>query len=1351
MYRLFHVLLGVLIMAGTVASAATLKCGDGLSLELSGAGRVTAVNLGKTSLPLTGDGGFAIADFKNQPEPVNLVPNPGFEEGQTNWRLGAGQHLDTTIFHSGQTSARLEVPGPAPASSNLEVVVPVKPNTRYKVGLWLRRHNVGVTGVYSSERDDQNKLTGKMTQVGVSVPKQDDVWLPLSWEIVTQPQTTRLSLRGDIYQSTGTLWLDDFFVYEMGDLSYSKVGGILKTGTNGMSFSGALRQNGLQVQATLKGEKDCLRVDGVVSDITGQDRAIGLRFVLPVNLKGWTWFDDAEERQVIDPAMPPYRNTYNCVSGTGQCSVYPWSTAVGPRGAVSLALPLSQGPRTFLLEARPEGLCLTFFYGLTKDAERNPNRAPFSFVIYAPEAHWGMRSAMERYYRLFPESFVKRPTFDGYLNYADLERFDPQTHNLIVAGHIVPDASDWGEGYKFLQHVHGCYDYRQVPYDDPKLPSDEIVFGLLQQMVEQEKGTTSSYVPTSETIKKICLGPKGEIEYIGDTKYWRAQEGYNHTDKPGWGFNFRVNEDPDISPYLMNRDRAKAEAYSKTEHRPWDGTFTADAIEGYMANSTALDYRREHFRTTLSPLSFGKDTLEPAIINDIWDFHKKAWWPITNQYQIATYGNSNSYEQAFTLPFVDIPMTEGEWDPQHPGRLDRYLRGMAHHKIWRYWHAWDASGGYGDKDPNNVQRQFNRCVASGIFPPVYSIEAATADLEQWRARFRQFLPVIEELSAAGWEPVPYATATNGVVVERFGSFAKGTLHFTLSPEKATDSILTLNRTALGIPAKTQLVAISATHPSVVEALQGDSYKLASLAPDDPTVALWVGTPLQAAQNGFRLAAATLQKLDRMYYQEMTPSVRAQWQAALNLAQEGTHASTTRCLELSVALQRAVASLQQALITSNPIDLAKLTYRICTQASEAPIVLLGLTGEALTPIEQALPGQLQTDKWTLSNRDSKTLTQLQPRIVSPWAELATRSSMQVRTRQASGPVVLPLILAVPDKPERSLLPYLLQLAGKAGDTPFLISTPVDVVVGQPLRMSVQPQRVFRGESRKLMLIVESMLSEPATIRLKLTPPAKTSLDMTEMMLTLPARGTAAQQPIVMTLQPTAFLGEARIGYTLTSDDVRLNAQGTIEITISDPVPQLPIKRTATPPTIDGKLDDAVWQVAPLVPELHLLTNGAPASEKTAVWAAYDDNGLYLAMRCQESQMDKLVAKLTDRGAPLYQDDDVEVFIAIYSQVMTGLVWVDTSKVFQFAVNANGAQSDNFGNKADWRAAAQKEEKDWTVEIFIPYGAIGQQAPPPAGLPWGVQFGRQQKPKGETTSWTKGPSFISRDGFGEIVFE
>jgi hypothetical protein len=386
------------------AWAASVASGNGLRLEFSSRGRVTGLVIGQTALPVRGEGGFALADFQNQPEPVNLVPNPGFEAGVAGWHLARGQSLDRQVFHSGAASVRLDVPGPQTASSNLEVIVPVKPNQRYRVGLWMRREGVGVCGAYSSERDDHNRLSGKQTQVGASIPRQDGVWLPLSWEITTEPRTTRLSLRADIYHSTGTLWVDDFFIHEVNQGTYEAAAGETRVADGAVTLDAALPRRGLELLATIRPDRECLRVDGSVRDTTGRDRAIGVKFALPLDLAGWTWHHDAEERETI-AAGRSYSLTYRCRTGLGLCSIYPWAAVSGPHAGLSLALPLDQGPRVFLLEhdqAAPE-TALVFYFGLARDAGRNPSRAPFHFVLYPHDPAWGMRSAMQTYYRLYPQ------------------------------------------------------------------------------------------------------------------------------------------------------------------------------------------------------------------------------------------------------------------------------------------------------------------------------------------------------------------------------------------------------------------------------------------------------------------------------------------------------------------------------------------------------------------------------------------------------------------------------------------------------------------------------------------------------------------------------------------------------------------------------------------------------------------------------------------------------------------------------------------------------------------------------------------------------------------------------------
>ena len=1347
---LLRIIVPLLALANMPGQAATLETGDGLGLELSTSGRIAGLRIGRAALPLKGQGGFALADFLHQPEPDNVVPNPGFEDGAKGWGLGKGQAIDAQVFHSGRASVRLEVLGPEPGRSNVGCMVPVKPNTRYRASMWVRRQKVGVCGAYVSERDDKGKLTGKRTQVGAEIPKKDGVWLPLSWEFVTQPETTRLSIRSDIYKSTGTLWLDDFILTEVQEGVYQPLNGKLERKGEDTVFRSRIAQAGLELEAALRSDRECLRVDGVVRDTTGRDRAVGVKFALPLDLAGWTWHGDAEEREPIDAARI-YRHTYACRSGMGVCSVYPWAALTGPEAGLSLALPLSQGPRVFVLQhdQRARETSLTFFFGLAPDAGNNPSRAPFSFVIYRHDAKWGMRSAMERYYRLFPESFIKRPTYEGYLNYARLESFYPKTHRIGAYGDTVADASDFGEGYRFVWHLHGCYDFRMVPYADPKMPADDVVLPLLRQMVEVEKKKPRYYTTTAETIKKIVYGPEGQFRYIGDTRYWRPQEGYNHTDKAGWGFNFRVNEDPGVSDYLAQVTRQKLEKYAEdAARRPFDAWLTADAIEGYNCNRGGLNYRREHFKTTLVPLTFGAKDLKVAMPNTIWDFHHKCWWPISQEFKVLTHGNSNCYEQAFTTPYVDIPMTEGNWDPQHPGRLDRYMRAIAHHKIWRYWRVWDNTYAYAEKKPAGVHGHFRRGLAYAIFPAMGALRSATGDIEPYRAWFRQYVPAIEELSAAGWEPVPYARATDGVVVERYGSYAAGELHLTLRnyDDKAKGVALTLDRDGLGIPQAAKLCAIDILPRSPVVLDLPDAWQVEVEA--EGTRAFWLGTRQQAAQHGFRLAEATLAKTERLFATEFDDATRQVWLQALDTALRGSSADAPGALALAESVQKLTAEIHEKLATKSPVDLAKLLFRLRADVSLVPAAVLGVQSSAERVQEDAPRGGDTRVAWRLrcTGRGplaSGSIDGLTTCVRSPWAEVAKRCKVtpDVSALVAGKGAELQADLFVPADPERGLLPYLLEVRGRAADQPFTIAAPVDVVSGQPLHVTVLPERVVRGEERTLLVTVANRLKEAGRLTVKFAPPRKVKMTPAELALDAPAQGDAAGQ-VSISVDQFARLGTLRIPYAISGPSARFRMGGFVELGVSgEPIPRVAIKRVSAALRVDGKLDEPEWRKLATVPELRILSNAGPATEKTAVWAAYSDRGLYVAMRCEESQMHKLLAKFADRGAPLYQEDDVEIFILTHGSGST----------FQFAVNALGTRSDNFGNKTDWVAAAQRAAKAWTVEAFVPYSALGLSGPPRRGASWAVQFGRQQKAKRETTAWTPGRAFNVPEGFGEIVFE
>lgn len=230
------------------------------------------------------------------------------------------------------------------------------------------------------------------------------------------------------------------------------------------------------------------------------------------------------------------------------------------------------------------------------------------------------------------------------------------------------------------------------------------------------------------------------------------------------------------------------------------------------------------------------------------------------------------------------------------------------------------------------------------------------------------------------------------------------------------------------------------------------------------------------------------------------------------------------------------------------------------------------------------------------------------------------------------------------------------------------------------------------------------------------------------------------PVRVRLDESVQLGQLLLPFEITGEQPEARTKGSLALSVTIPVPQAAVHRTRDAITIDGKLQEATWQEPPTIPQLGLLVDGKPPSEPTQVWIAHDDAGLYVAFRCAESNMPALKAELGERGAPLYQDDDVEMFVLPPGEIAP----------LQLAVNPLGTQGDSFGNEADWKAAAERLPDGWTVEVFIPYTVLGMDKPPQEGFVLTAQFGRQQKPKSETTSWSPSRAFRDTDRFGDLVF-
>ena len=74
-----------------------------------------------------------------------------------------------------------------------------------------------------------------------------------------------------------------------------------------------------------------------------------------------------------------------------------------------------------------------------------------------------------------------------------------------------------------------------------------------------------------------------------------------------------------------------------------------------------------------------------------------------------------------------------------------------------------------------------------------------------------------------------------------------------------------------------------------------------------------------------------------------------------------------------------------------------------------------------------------------------------------------------------------------------------------------------------------------------------------------------------------------------------------------------------------------RRAVEPPTIDGRLDDAVWRDAVLITDF-TQTNpieGAPPTERTEAWIAYDADHIYFAFYAHYTDPSQMRANRADR--------------------------------------------------------------------------------------------------------------------------
>ena len=168
--------------------------------------------------------------------------------------------------------------------------------------------------------------------------------------------------------------------------------------------------------------------------------------------------------------------------------------------------------------------------------------------------------------------------------------------------------------------------------------------------------------------------------------------------------------------------------------------------------------------------------------------------------------------------------------------------------------------------------------------------------------------------------------------------------------------------------------------------------------------------------------------------------------------------------------------------------------------------------------------------------------------------------------------------------------------------------------------------------------------------------------------------AREKGLGLTLGVALVLGQALL---LIPGQVAGQAQGRGEPTsVIDTVvdnaglvpdrPTVRPTRTDTPPEIDGRLDDEVWKTAVVLTEFvqESPLDGAPATEATEVYVAYDAENLYFGFYAHYEDPSIMRANRVDRDRAM-MDDLMTVYFDTFMDQQSG---------YDFDVNAYGVQGD-----------------------------------------------------------------------------
>ncbi len=776
--------------------------------------------------------------------PDELISNPGFEVAENGKAAGwspayKGYEIDENVHHRGARSIRcVNTSADDMRGATYGVTLNQSEPRPVLFTGWSRAASVGgsTDADYSLYLDleftDGSPFYGQIAPFAAGTHD----WQRKDLLVVPARPLRRATVYALFRSHIGTAWFDDFSVTEVqGDQFFDSQAiapprlpagashawfvrdveaksGVLPLAADGSNSTLSLRL------VTRPGKPDAVE-EAILTDTTGRSRAVTAYYVERFAGSDALWWNDI--RQAIPAGLSGERvnMTRVGVGATGTISVYPFGCVTQVKRGRAVGMPPSLGPRVSRIgyNAKAGLLYAAFDVALTPDNVANRDAeghgtAKLAVAAFDVDPAWGFRSAAERFYRLFPEDFDRRAKADGiWMPFTDPSTIDrPQDFHIAYHEGLNSLAADDKLGILSFQYTEPMTWWMPMPREIPRTydAALKVAREFANSKDEGLKRTGQALFNSGSWDENGKLNVTYADRPWSNGALWILNPSPYLPNSASLWTKYRVNYTPEYVAHMYGSDSPGVQ----------DGEYL-DSLEGW---GDMPDYRPESIRYSHVPPTFASETYRPLITTwfSVWEYAAAIRADMRKRGKLLM-ANGTPWHKFDFLPLLDVAGTETDWSPGGAWRPDsdavfNLRRTLSYRKPYLLLQntTFEKFG------TDRVEKYFQRSMFYGCFPSMFSPDAANhrywetpALYNRDRPLFKRYIPAIQKLSAAGWEPITYARSDNPIVyVERYGDRLFTVLN---DSEASASAVITVELGRLGVGLAAPLRVIDLVTQEVV--------------------------------------------------------------------------------------------------------------------------------------------------------------------------------------------------------------------------------------------------------------------------------------------------------------------------------------------------------------------------------------------------------------------------------------------------------------------------------------------------------------------------------------------------------